>query len=253
MDAPVGVNPIGCKWVFKKKTDMDGNLSTYKARLVVKGFTQRHGIDYDETLSPVAMRKSIRILLAIATCKDYEIWQMDVKTAFLNGKLKEEVYMVQPPGFVTPENASKICKLKRSIYGLKQASRSWNLRFDKAVKEFGSLKNLEEPCIYKKVSGSIIVFLVLYIDDIFLIGNDIPILESTKTWLGKCFSIKDLREATYSLGIKLYQDRSRRLLGLSQSTYIDKILNRFNMQNSKRGFLPVSYDVHLSKEICLIT
>ena len=98
---------------------MDGNVSTYKARLVAKGFTQHHGIDYDDTFSPVAMLKSIRIFLAIVAYKNYEIWQMDIKTTFLNGKLKEEVYMVQPPGFVTLENASKICKLKRSIYGLK--------------------------------------------------------------------------------------------------------------------------------------
>ena len=151
---------------------------------------------------------------------------------------------------MTLENASKICKLKKSIYGLKQASRSWNMRFDEAVKEFSYLKNPEEPCVYKKVSESAIVFLVLYVDDILLIGNNIPTLESTKAWLGKCFSMKDLGEAAYILGIKIYRDRSRRLLGLSQSTYIDKVLSRFNMQNSKRGFLPMSHGVHLSKAMC---
>ena len=103
------------------------------------------------------------------------------------------------------------------------------MRFDEAVKEFGYLKNPEEPCVYKKVSGSAVVFLVLYVDDILLIGNNIPTLESTKAWLGKCFSMKDLGEAAYILGIKIYRDRSRRLLRLSQSTYIDKVLNRFNM------------------------
>ncbi|KAK8696494.1 hypothetical protein V6N13_001628 [Hibiscus sabdariffa] len=96
------------------------------------------------------MFKSIRILLAIAVFHDYEIWQMDVKTAFLNGKLEEDVYMTQPEGFVTPENAGKVCKLQRSIYGLKQASRSWNLRFNDAIKEFGFIRNEDEPCVYKK-------------------------------------------------------------------------------------------------------
>ncbi|KAK8708616.1 hypothetical protein V6N13_059654 [Hibiscus sabdariffa] len=107
VEPPKVIKPIGCKWVFKKKTDMDGNIQTYKGRLVAKGFRQIHGIDYDETFSPVAMFKSIRILLAIAAFHDYEIWQMDVKTAFLNGKLEEDVYMTQPEGFVAPENVGK--------------------------------------------------------------------------------------------------------------------------------------------------
>ena len=250
VDPPEGVKPIGCKWVFKKKTDMDGNVHTYKGRLVAKGFKQVHGIDYDETFSPVAMIKSIRILLAIAAYHDYEIWQMDVKTAFLNGMLLEDVYMTQPEGFVDPENAGKVCKLQRSIYGLKQASRSWNLRFDDAIKEFGFIKNEDEPCVYKKVSGSTVVFLVLYVDDILLMGNDIPTLQSIKTWLGNCFSMKDLGEATYILGIRIYRDRSRKLIGLSQSTYIDKVLKRFSMQDSKRGFLPMTHGISLSKEQC---
>ena len=165
IDPPEGIKPIGCKWIFKKKTDMEGIVITYKARLVAKGYRQRQGIDYDETFSPVAMLKSIRILLAIAAHYDYEIWQMDVKTTFLNENLSEEVYMTQPEGFIS-ENCSKVCKLQRSIYGLKQASRSWNIRFDKTIKEFGFSQNLDEPCVYKKTSGSAIVFIVLYVDDI---------------------------------------------------------------------------------------
>ena len=199
------------------------------------------------------MLKSIRILLAIAAYYDYEIWQMDVKIAFHKGNLLEDVYMTQPEGFVDPMYPNRVCKLQRSIYGLKQASRSWNLCFDEAVKEFGFMKNEDEPCVYKKVSGSAIVFLVLYVDDILLIGNDIPTLQSVKSWLGKCFSMKDLGEATYILGIKIYRDRSQRLLGLSQSGYIDKVLKRFSMQNSKRGFLPMSHGIKLSKSQCPTT
>ncbi|KAK8559203.1 hypothetical protein V6N12_042485 [Hibiscus sabdariffa] len=250
VEPPEGIKPIGCKWVFKKKTDMDGNVQTYKGRLVAKGFRQIHGVDYDETFSPVAMIKSIRILLAVAAFHDYEIWQMDVKTAFLNGKLEEDVYMTQPEGFVTPEDARKVCKLQRSIYGLKQASRSWNLRFNEAIQEFGFIRNEDEPCVYKKFSGSIVSFLVLYVDDILIIGNDIPTLQSTKTWLSSCFSMKDLGEAAYILGVKIYRDRSRRLLGLSQSTYIDKVLKRSSMEESKRGFLPMRHGISLSKEMC---
>ena len=113
------------------------------------------------------MLQSIRILLAIAAYYDYEIWKMDVKTAFINGNLLEDVYMTKPEGFVDSKYPNRVCKLQRSIYGLKQASRSWNLRFDEAVKKFGFMKNEVEPCVYKKVSGSAILFLVLYLDDIF--------------------------------------------------------------------------------------
>ena len=129
------------------------------------------GVDYDETFSPVAKLKSVRILLAIAAFFDYEIWQMDVKTAFLNGDIEKESYMVQPKGFVDPKNADKVCKLQRSIYGLKQASRSWNRRFDKVIKDFGFIQCHGEACIYKKVSGSSVAFLILYVDDILLIGR----------------------------------------------------------------------------------
>jgi hypothetical protein len=187
VDPPDGVKTIECKWVFKKKIDVDGNIHIYKARLVAKGFRQIQGVDYDETFSPVAMLKSIRILLAIAAYFDYEIWQMDVKTAFLNGNLSEDVYMTQPEGFVNPKNAGKICKLQKSIYGLKQASQSWNLRFDEVIKGFGFIKNEEEPCVYKRTSGSALVFLVLYVDDILLIGNNIPMLDAVKSSLQKSF------------------------------------------------------------------
>ncbi|KAK9009221.1 hypothetical protein V6N11_035766 [Hibiscus sabdariffa] len=173
-------SPDSEKWLEAMRSEMD-SMSENQGRLVAKVFRQIHGVDYDETFSPVAMFKSIRILLAVAVFHDYEIWQMDVKTAFLNGKLEEDVYMTQPEGFVTPENARKVCKLQRSIYGLKQASRSWNLRFNEAIQEFGFIRNEDEPCVNKKFSGSIVSFLILYVDDILIIGNDIPTLQSIKT------------------------------------------------------------------------
>ncbi|KAL4590404.1 hypothetical protein LXL04_003333 [Taraxacum kok-saghyz] len=210
-----GHKTVGCNWIFKKKTDMDGNVCTFKARLVAKGYTQTHGIDYDETFSPVAKIKSIRILLAIAAFHDYEIWQMDVKTAFLNEKLEEDVFMTQPEGFEHKKYPNKVCKLVKSIYGLKQASRSWNLCFHEKVKE-------------KQCSQ----------------------VAKCKVWLGKCFAMKDLGEAAYILGIRIYRDRSRRLIGLSQSTYVDKVLKRFNMENSKKGNVPIHHSVKLSKSQC---
>ena len=145
---------------------MDGNVHIYKARLVAKGFWQVQGVDYNENFSLVAMLKSVWIILAIAAYFDYEIWQIDVKTAFLYGNLTEDVYMMLPEGFVDPTNTGKICKLQKSIYGLKQASRSWNIHFDEVVQGFGFIKNKEEACVYKKKSGSSVAFLILYVDDI---------------------------------------------------------------------------------------
>ena len=159
---------------------MDGKVKIFKARLVAKGYTPKEGFDYEETFSSVAMIKSIRILLSIAAHMDYEIWQKNVKTAFLNGRLEETIYMVQPVGFIAKGQEKKVCKLQKSIYGLKQALRSWNLRFDQAVKSFGFLQSPDEPCVYKRCNGNVVVFLILYVDDILLIKNDIGTLSSIK-------------------------------------------------------------------------
>jgi len=135
---------------LQEKIGAYGKVKTYKACLVAKGCRQHEGIDYDKTFSPVAMLKSIRILLAIAAYYDYEIWKMDVKTTFLNGELKEEVYMTQPKGFTSLAGCNEVCKLQRSIDGLKQASRSWNIHFNKTMEKFKFVKCEEEPCVYKK-------------------------------------------------------------------------------------------------------
>ena len=126
-----------------------------------------------------------------------------------------------------PKHPNRVCKLEKSIYGLKQASRRWNLCFDEKVKEFGFVRSEDESCVYVKASGSIVSFLVLYVDDILLIGNDVPTLQEVKSWLGKCFAMKDLGEASYILGIRIVRERSKRLIGLSQNTYLDKVPKRF--------------------------
>nr|GEZ83606.1 hypothetical protein [Tanacetum cinerariifolium] len=201
VDLSPGCKTVGSKWIFKKKTDMDGIVHTYKA------------VDYEETFLPVADIRAIRILISIAAYYDYEIWQIDVKTAFLDGYLYEDVYMVQPEGFVDPNHPRKVCKLQRSIYGLKQASRSWNKRFDEEIKK----------------------------------------LQSVKDYLGKCFAMKDLGEATFILGIKIYRDRSKRLIRLGQNAYMEKILKRYKMDNSKCGHIPMQKRLDLNKTQCAST
>ncbi|GJZ78330.1 retrotransposon protein, putative, ty1-copia subclass [Tanacetum coccineum] len=204
-------------------------------------------VDYEETFSPVADIRAIRILISIAAFYDYEIWQMDVKNSFLNGYHDEDIYMVQSKGFFDPNHPRKVCKLQRSIYGLKQASRSWNKRFDEKIKKFGFTQNLDEPCVYQKASGSNVIFLILYVDDIIIMGNHIPSLQSVKDYLEKCFAMKDLREAAFILGIKINRDRSKRLIGLGQNAYMDKILKRYKMDNSKRGHIPMQERLDLNK------
>ena len=161
--------------------------------------------------------------------------------------------MMQPEGFIVEGQEQKVCKLLRSIYGLKQASRSWNLRFDEMIKTFGFEQNVDEPCVYKYIKETKVVFLVLYVDDILLIGNDIGLLFDVKKWLVEKFQMKDLGQASYVLRIKIIRDRKNRLLALSQASYIDKVLARFSMQNSKKGQLPTRHGIILSKEQCPTT
>nr|GEW08291.1 hypothetical protein [Tanacetum cinerariifolium] len=164
--------------------------------------------------------------------KDNEVWILVELPP--NGKTVGKVYMEQPEGFVNPKYPNQVCKLKRSIHGLKQASRQWNKQFDDEIKKSGVTQNHDESCVYLKVSKSNITFLILYVDDILIMENNIPMLQSVKTYLGRCFSMQDLGEAAYILGIKIYIDRSRRLIGLCQSAYIEKILKQHCMENSKR-------------------
>ncbi|GJW01291.1 retrotransposon protein, putative, ty1-copia subclass [Tanacetum coccineum] len=220
------LDPESDKWVDAMNAEMQSMKDNQvwclvdlppNSRLVAKGYTQTYPIDCEETFSTIADIRDIRILIAIAAFYDYEIWQMDVKTTFLNGYLNEDIYIVQPEGFVDPNHLRKVCKLQRSIYDLKQASRSWNKIFDEEIKKFGFAQNLDGPCVYQKASRSNGTFLILYVDDIIIMRNRIPSLQSVKSYLGKSFAVKDLGEAAFILGIKIYRDRSKRLIGLSQS------------------------------------
>ena len=152
---------------------MDRKVETFKARLVAKAYTQTEEVDYEETFSPVAMLMSMRILLSIAASRKYKIWQLDVKTALLNGYLEDSFYMEQSEGLKAKDLEQKVNKLLISIYGLKQASSSWNLRFVETIKTYGFKQNIHDPCVFKLINSEIVAFLVLYVDDILLIENDI--------------------------------------------------------------------------------
>ena len=164
---------------------------------------------------------------------------MILKMAFLNGDLEEEVYMKQPEGFSSSDGEHLVCKLQKSIYGLKQASRQWYLKFHNVISSFGFVENDMDQCIYQKVSGSKICFLVLYVDDILLATNDKGLLYQVKQFLSKNFDMKDMSEASYVIGITIHSDRSRNILGLSQETYINKVLERFRMKDCSPSVAPI--------------
>jgi len=182
VDLLAGCKTVVCKWVFKTKRNANGEVEIYKARLVAKGYNQREGIDFKETFSPVSTKDSFRVVMALVAHFDLELHQMDVKTAFLNGDLFEDVYMDQPDGFIESGKRHMVCKLRKSIYGLKQASRQWYLKFDNVVISLGFKENVVDQCIYLKASGRKFIILVLYVDDILLASNDVDFMCDTNKY-----------------------------------------------------------------------
>ena len=175
---------------------------------------------------------------------------MDVKTAFLNGDIDETIYMVQPENFVSGDTKRMVCKLKKSIYGLKQSSRQWYYKFHQVIISSGFEMNMVDDCIYHKFSGSKHIYLVLYVDDILLATNDIGMVHETKRFLSKKFEMKDLGDASFVLGIQIHRNRSHGILGLSQKSYIKKILKRFGMHDCKPGDTPVAKGDKFSLSQC---
>jgi hypothetical protein len=203
VEAPAGVKPIGCKWVYKIKYNSNGTINRYKARLVAKGYAQKHGIDYDETFAPVAKMTTVCGLLAVAAAKGWHLHQMDVKNAFLQGDLEEQVYMVQPPGFHSGTNTSAVCRLKKSLYGLKQAPRAWNAKITQQLHKmsFETSKADSSLFIHKTRLGPINI--LLYVDDLVITGADLEEINRVKRQLAASFEMKDLGDLHYFLGIEV--------------------------------------------------
>jgi len=228
-----GMSVIKNRWVFRIKYDAHGNVERYKARLVAKGFTQKKGIDYEETFSPVVRFETLRLLFAYATANNWSLQQMDVKVAFLNGELDEEIYMEQPEGYVNDPNM--VCHLRKSLYGLKQAPRCWNAKFRDFMAKQKFIQSAADPCLFIFRDNSGLVLVALYVDDLVITGNG-NLVTWTKSILGKQFDMKDLGDLKYILGILVERDDSG--LYLSQSTYIDKILKTFKMEKCKPMHTP---------------
>ena len=245
VDLPPGSKPLGYKWIFKRKMKADGSIDKYKARLVVKGYRQKEGLDYFDTYSPVTRITSIRMLIAIAALCNLEIQQMDVKTAFLNGDLNEEIYMEQPEGFVVSGQEKKVCRLVKSLYGLKQAPKQWHEKFDHAMLTNGFKINECDKCVYVKNTDQGYVIVCLYVDDMLIIGSSQNMIKSTKQMLNKRFDMKDMGVADVILGMKITKTSDG--YALSQSHYIEKILDKFIKDDLNLARTPVDISLYLSK------
>lgn len=240
VDKPKDATIVKCKWVFKKKCDSEGDVR-YRARLVAKGFSQKPGVDYNETFSPVVRHSSLRLLFALSLKLDLEITHLDVKTAFLNGYLQEIVYMEQPECFVTKGNESKVCKLNRAIYGLKQSSRAWNLRVNEVLLKLNFKRSIFEPCIYTKKDNNLLTIIALYVDDFLIFSNDCKNSKILKECLSSEFKIKDLGQVKQFLGMTICKKKD--CLMLSQENYVNQVLKRFNMLDCKSVTTPMeSFD-----------
>jgi hypothetical protein len=215
--------------------------------LVAKGYAQKEGLDFNETFAPVAKMTSIRTLLALAAQYDLEVHQMDVKTAFLNGFLDEEIYMQQPEGFVVPGKEHLVCRLVRSLYGLKQAPRAWYQRLDDFLLHQGFERTSTDHSVYVKFDGARTLIIAIWVDDLVLVAWSLEVLLAFKSSIAKVFEMKDLGEVSNLLGIQVTRDRIEKSITLSQSRYVSTVLERFHMQDSKGTSIPLDPNVKLSK------
>lgn len=245
-DMPKDRKPIKNKWVFKTKKDENGQIIRYKARLVIKGCSQKHGIDYDEIFSPVVRYSSIRYLMALSVKYNFEIDQMDAVTAFLQGELSDEtIFMLQPEGF--NDNSNKVCRLNRALYGLKQSSRVWNKKLDTALKKFGFTQSKHDPCVYFQFVESKVLIVAIYVDDFMIFSNDMKMKTNFKRYLNQTFKMKDMGAAQHCLGIKIDRNRDKGFLYLSQTQYIQDILEKFHMKDCKPISTPMDLNYKFDK------
>eukprot|EP00253_Pinus_taeda_P029920 PITA_29920 len=203
---PKGHKLVRCKWVYRTKYGPDGKVDKHKARLVAKGFSQVEGIDYNETFSPVAKMNSVRLVLSLAASFKWEVHQMDVKSAFLHGALHEEIYTEQPVGFIQTDS-NLVCRLKKSLYGLKQAPQAWYAKMDSFLLESGFSRCHSDNTVYTKKVGKSLLILVLYVDDLILIGSDPNLIKHVKSSLKKKFEMTDLGHLHYFLGLQVLQSK----------------------------------------------
>lgn len=244
-ELPTGFKTLQPKWVYKVKHNSDGTLERRKARLVVKGFMQEEGIDYFDVFAPTSKHTTLRSLLAMAAHDDLYIEHLDVKTAFLNGELEEEIYMEQPEGYVN--NPNLVCRLRKALYGLKQAPRTWFLKLKTELDSLGFYSSSADPSLYIKESNGEYIYLLVFVDDILIFAKDKTPIQEVKDGIKSCFDIRDLGEVTRFIGIQVERDYKSKTIKINQSSMITELLDKYNMSDAHPKTVPMSPSTKLVK------
>ena len=248
VELPPNRKAIGCKWVFKVKCGSNGIVDPYKGCLVAKEYAQKYEVDYDETFSPVVRFSSIRTLLAFAVQNDMLVHQMDVVTAFLNGKLEDEIYMEQPEDYVQPGKEHLICKLKKSLYGLKQSPRCWNTTFTEFLESIKFKQNDADPCVFIRAEGKDVTIVAVYVDDLIIITQGPDKMKEVKESLMAHFKMKDSGKIHYCFGISIEYDDSNKCIWMHQKQYILSMIKKFGLAQAKTVATPACVSVQLKKD-----
>ncbi|GIL54468.1 hypothetical protein Vafri_9945 [Volvox africanus] len=235
---PKGAKVLPCRWVYKVKTNPDGSVDRFKARLVAKGFTQREGVDYGELFAPTSQASSFRALLAVAAARGLQVHQLDVATAFLNGELKEEIWMKEPPGYES-KTPGMACRLLRSIYGLRQASRCWYDKLCTKFAEIGLFPSKSDPAMFVKVDEKGVILALVHVDDMCVAAKTQEMVNRIKGAIGGLFKVRDLGEIKVFLGMEVTR-RENGDITLSQASYVERILSAHGLGDVKPRVLPMA-------------
>uniref|UniRef100_A0A2M4CV35 Putative pol polyprotein n=1 Tax=Anopheles darlingi TaxID=43151 RepID=A0A2M4CV35_ANODA len=237
-ELPPDKKAIGCRWVFKLKKNELGNVVRFKARLVAQGFNQQYGVDYDETFAPVTRFNTIRVFLTICGRDRLIAKHLDVATAYLHGDIKEEIYMRQPPGYSLTGQGTKVCKLKRSIYGLKQAARCWNQKLCGVLESIGFKASVTDPCLFMRIKDNSKMYLVTYVDDLLVACKNENEIDNVYTELKKHFEINMLGDVKNFLGVQIIKNQDG-ILSLSMTRHIDELALKFGLEKAKVARTPM--------------
>jgi hypothetical protein len=248
LDLPTGAKIIGVKWIFKTKLNEKGEVDKYKARLVAKGYSQQHGIDFTEVFAPVARMDTVRMIVALAACRGWDIFQLDVKFAFLHGELREGVYVHQPGGYVKKAKENKVYKLHKALYGLKQAPRAWFSRIESQFVKEGFQKCPNEQTLFiKRSTGGSILIVSIYVDDLIYTGDDKGMMVEFKKSMMEAFDMTDLGKMRFFLGIEILQKPEGTFI--CQRKYATDILKKLTMSESKPVNSPIVPGFKINRDV----
>ncbi|GKE05513.1 putative ribonuclease H-like domain-containing protein [Tanacetum coccineum] len=246
VDLPHGKRAIGTKWVYRNKKDERGIVIKNKARLVAQGYTQEEGIDYDEVFAPVAKTEAIRLFLAYALFKDFVVYQMDVKSAFLYGKIEEEVYVYQPPGFEDPDFPDRVYKVEKALYGLHQAPRTWYETLSTYLLDNGFQKGKIDKTLFIRRDKSDILLVQVYVDDIIFGSTKKSLCTEFEKMMHKKFQMSSMGELTFFLGLQVKQKDNG--IFISHEKYVTEILKKFGFSDVKTASTPMETHKPLLKD-----